>query len=47
MQASWEETLMQVRSEAERSLNETELKEYKTRIAILINELNEKNKQIE
>lgn len=47
MTNDWQMKLEEVRSSAERTLNEQELKEFKTRIAILMNELNDKNRQIE
>ena len=43
----WRESLAHVRSESERVLSEQELYDFKTRIAILMQELDSKNKEIE
>ena len=39
--------MAEVRQEAENELNQTEIREFQTRIAILQNELIDKNKEIE
>ncbi len=43
----WQKKLGKVREQAEEVLNQTELKEFQTRIAILSRELDDKNKEIE
>ena len=47
MTQEWQEKLSSVRDEAEKVLNEVEIKEFQTRIAVLMKELDDKNKEIE
>ena len=43
----WEEKLLEVREESERTLNANELKEFQTRIAQLSQELSDKQREID
>ena len=47
MTQEWQEKLTGVRDQAEKVLNEVEIKEFQTRIAVLMKELDDKNKEIE
>ena len=47
MTQDWQDKLTQVRDQAEKVLNEVEIKEFQTRIAILMKELEDKNKEVE
>ena len=47
MTQEWQEKLSAVRDYAEKELNQVEIKEFQTRIAILTKELDDKNREIE
>ena len=47
MTQEWQEKLTGVRDQAEKVLNEVEIKEFQTRIAVLMKELDDKNREIE
>ena len=43
----WRDKLREVREEAENELNQNEIREFQTRITVLMKELNDKNLEIE
>lgn len=47
MTEEWKEKLGSVRDQAEQVLNEVEIKEFQTRIAVMMQELDDKNREIE
>ena len=47
MTEEWKEKLSSVRDHAEQVLNEVEVKEFQTRIAVMMQELDDKNREIE
>ncbi len=46
LKQEWQGQLEQVRQESERVLKEDEVKEFKTRVAVLVQELEQKNTEI-